>query len=130
MAGSRPHLASDEFLTFIEMRGFSDDWKALGLGDSELEALQFLLMADPLRSSVMQGTGGLRKLRFAPASWNRGKRDSIRICYVHFVEFRTVLLVFAYPKSKKDDLDSSERKLIKDLIVRQEQAFRRRADRR
>lgn len=50
--------------TFIEVPLFSKRWKEIGLGDAELQALQIMLLKDPESGPVMEGTGGIRKVRF------------------------------------------------------------------
>lgn len=57
--------------TFIEVPIFTKRWKEMGLGDDELKALQIMLLKDPEVGVVMEGTGGIRKVRFAVA--NKGK---------------------------------------------------------
>ena len=60
---------------FIIMPEFDKKWKSLGFTDIELKALQEELTANPLLGKIMQGTGGLRKLRFAFE--NRGKMPTL-----------------------------------------------------
>lgn len=50
--------------TFIEVPLFSKRWKEIGLGEEELRALQIMLLKDPESGPVMEGTGGIRKVRF------------------------------------------------------------------
>ena len=50
--------------TFIEVPLFTKRWKEIGLGDDELQALQMFLLKDPESGPVMEGTGGIRKVRF------------------------------------------------------------------
>lgn len=103
-----------DFLTFVELDEFIDDWKKLGLNDDEdLFALQIVIMANPEGSPVIEGTGGLRKLRFAPASWKRGKRGSARVCYAYFKEHALALLVTAYSHKEKANLSAKEKQGIK-----------------
>jgi hypothetical protein len=113
-------------LTFIEMHGFSDDWKSLRLGDEALFALQAAILNAPKGGNVIAGTGGLRKLRFAPPEWKAGKRGAVRVCYVYLEPFGIVLLVVAYGKNRKDDLTGREKRVIRGLIERQTQEFARR----
>ncbi len=40
-------LDPDHLVTFIEMNGFSDDWKKLGLSDEDLWSVQTMIGADP-----------------------------------------------------------------------------------
>ncbi len=116
----------EEMLQFIEMHGFSDDWKDLDLDSDDLLALQVAIMSGPTRPPVVQGTGGLRKIRFAPPRWNVGKSGATRICYVFFEAWGIVLLVIAYPKNEKDSLTVDEKQAIRDLIARQEVEFSKR----
>jgi len=110
-------LTPQDFLTFVELDEFIDDWNGLGLDDEkDLWALQIAIMANPKGAGVIQGTGGLRKLRFAPSDWNVGKRQAIRVCYVYFEEFALVLLAVAYDHNEKDNLSKAEKEGIRKYI--------------
>ena len=50
--------------TFIEVPLFSKRWKEIGLDEDELQTLQIMLLKDPESGPVMEGTGGIRKVRF------------------------------------------------------------------
>lgn len=112
-----------DLLTFIELRPFSDGWQQLGLTDDDLMALEIALMRRPKEFPVVQGTGGLRKMRFAPAKWTKGKRGAVRVGYVYLERYGTVILVIAYAKSEKDDVSPDEKKAIRKLLARVEQDF-------
>ena len=77
--------------TFIEVPLFSKRWKEIGLGEDELQALQILLLKDPESGPVMEGTGGIRKVRF-PLK-DRGKSGSVRACYTDFAEYEVIYLI-------------------------------------
>ena len=74
--------------TFIEVPLFSKRWKEIGLGEDELRALQIMLLKDPVSGPIMEGTGGIRKVRF-PLQ-NRGKSGSVRVCYTDFAEYEVI----------------------------------------
>ena len=74
-------------------------------------------MLSPKGAPVVQGTGGLRKLRFSPARWRQGKRGALRVCYAYFEDLKIVLLALVYPKNEKDDLSAAEREAIRTLLV-------------
>ncbi len=113
-------LKPEELLHFVETRSFTKDWGALGLDDEDdLASLQFAIMRDPTSAPVVRGTGGLRKVRCSPPSWNRGKRGALRVCYVHFADFGIALLVTVYTKATKDNLSDAERSDIKRFIAHQ-----------
>lgn len=113
-------------MRFVELDGFSDEWSELGLNDDDLYALQVAIMANPAASPVIEGTGGLRKLRFAPAKWNVGKSNAARVCYVYFESYSIVLLVAAYSHKEKDNLSASEKAGIKAYIEQSETWLSRR----
>jgi len=113
----------EELLGFLELTPFQEGWNELELDDDDLESLQVLIMLRPKGHPVVPGTGGLRKLRFAPATWRTGKRGAVRVGYVYLEARRVVLLVIAYSKDEKDDLAPAERKAIKALIARVEKEF-------
>src|SRR5688500_11732265 len=73
----RDHTAYDTLpcvrMVLTQTSGFAADWRRLGLGDEDLRALESAVMQRPERGSVMRGSGGLRKVRFAPPSWHTGK---------------------------------------------------------
>jgi hypothetical protein len=75
-------------------------------------------MISPEGAPVVQGTGGLRKLRFAPARWNTGTSGATRVCYAYFGDYGIVLLVYVYDKHQKDTLTDAEKKVIREYIDR------------
>ncbi len=106
-------MPPQELLHFIELDEFQQDWEDLGLDlENDLWDLQNAVMHDPEASPVIQGTGGLRKMRFAPTRWKTGKSGAIRVCYVYFKPQWTVLLVMAYGKNRKDTLTAAEKRGI------------------
>lgn len=100
--------------TFVEVPLFSKRWAEIGLGDDELLTLQILLLKDPQSGPVMEGTGGIRKIRF-PLE-NRGKSGSIRVCYTDFEEFEVTYLITAFAKNEKDNLTQDEKNVLKKLV--------------
>ena len=109
--------------TFIHTNEFLKQWKLLGLDDEDLRRLELQILDDPGACPVIKGTGGLRKLRFAVG--HRGKRGSVRVCYVDYVVFDTVYLITAYAKNRKDDLSQAEKALIKKTLQQLENELRR-----
>ena len=100
--------------TFIEVPLFTKRWKEIGLTDKELTALQLWLLKDPLSGPVMEGTGGIRKVRF-PLE-NRGKSGSVRVCYTDFEEYEVIYLITAFTKDEQDNLTPNEKQILKKLV--------------
>lgn len=97
--------------TFIQTTEFSKQWKNLGFCEEDLRQLELILLQRPDIGPVMEGTGGLRKMRFAYEG--RGKSGSVRVCYVDYVCFETIYLITAFPKNEKENLSKAERNAIK-----------------
>ena len=113
--------------TFIEVPLFSKRWKEIGLGEDELIRLQIILLKDPESGPVMEGTGGIRKVRF-PIS-NKGKRGSVRVCYTDFEEYEVTYLITAFTKNEKDNLTDDEKNVLKKLVKSlKEEASKNRGD--
>ncbi|MCA9160446.1 MAG: hypothetical protein KDA72_19080 [Planctomycetales bacterium] len=81
-----------------------------------LWALEIAIMSNPLGGSVIRGTGGLRKLRFAAEQDYRGKRGADRICYAYYPDHHIVLMVAAFPKNRKANISEDEKKGIKKYL--------------
>ena len=100
--------------SFIELPLFRSKWKDLGLNDADLQRLQIELLSDPKVGAVMQGTGGVRKMRFAFE--DRGKSGSARVIYIDFEVYEKIFLITAYSKDEKDNLSKGERNEIRQMI--------------
>lgn len=96
---------------FIETSFFTTKIQQLAT-DDELKDLQKELIARPEKGVLIQGTGGLRKIRMATG--NQGKSGSLRVIY--FLANRDVIyLIMVYPKGQQDNLSVSEKAVLKKL---------------
>ena len=100
--------------TFIEVPLFTKRWKEIGLSDEDLLALQIMLLKNPESGPVMEGTGGIRKVRFALE--NRGKSSSVRVCYTDFDEYEVTYLITAFTKNEQANLSDEEKNVLKKLV--------------
>ena len=100
--------------TFIEVPLFTKRWKEIGLNDDDLLVLQIMLLKDPASGPVMEGTGGIRKVRF-PIE-NRGKSSSVRVCYTDFEEYEVTYRITAFTKNEQENLSASEKAVLKKLV--------------
>ena len=110
------YLKSGDEMTreFVMLPEFDRRWKEIGLTDKELKTLQEELTVNPAKGNLMQGTGGLRKIRVAFEG--RGKSSSARVCYVDFAVYEKIYLITAYTKNEQDNLSKEERNEVKQLI--------------
>lgn len=108
---------------FVEADQFRDDWATLGCTVEDLYRLQDEITAGPQQHPVIAGTGGLRKMRFAPRSSSKGQSGGVRVCYAFFEVTHTVLLVLAYAKNRQLDLTPAEKLGISKYLRHQEKAY-------
>lgn len=100
--------------TFIEVPLFTKKWKELGLTDEDLRDLQNILLQNPKSGDVIQGTGGLRKIRIPMRG--RGKSGGSRVIYVDIEIKEVIYFINVYTKNEKDDLTEDEKKVFKAVV--------------
>lgn len=84
------------------------------LAEDEHQALIFHLAANPSAGNVIEGTGGIRKLR-----WSRqgsGKSGGLRIIYFFHNERMPLYALTLYGKGEKGNLSKSERNALAKLV--------------
>ena len=101
---------------FIFTKPFLSSWEKMGLDVDDLKQLEEILLENPQKGDVIQGTGGARKLRIQLEG--RGKRGGGRVIYIDVFEKEKLYLLLAYPKNVQDNLTPSQEKLIKDIVDR------------
>lgn len=69
-----------------------------------------LVAVEPLCGDLIQGTGGVRKLRFAVEGG--GNRGGVRIVYYYHNETLPVFLMTVFAKKEKDNLTKAERNML------------------
>lgn len=96
---------------FIISKEFDRKWKELGLNEDELGELEIFLCKNPDVGDVMEGTGGVRKFRWALEG--KGKSGGARIIYLDIVFAEHIYLLTAFSKNEKTNLNKLERNQIK-----------------
>jgi len=76
--------------------------------------LQLSLIQDPKSGDVIQGSGGLRKIRVA--SKGHGKRGGARIIYYHLDAKGQIYLLLVYAKNEYGDLSNEQKKKLKKFV--------------
>lgn len=87
------------------------------LDDERYRQLQIALMLRPEQGPIIQGSGGLRKVRWATSGG--GKRGGLRVIYHWAPHDQAFYMVYVYTKSEQGDLTPAQ---IRQLgrIVREE----------
>ncbi len=84
------------------------------LSDDEYRLFQIELMANPIVGDVIQGTGGLRKVRVA--SKGKGKRGGSRVIYYYFDIHKRFYLLTIYAKNEMSDLTTDQKRQLKQFV--------------
>jgi hypothetical protein len=84
------------------------------LEDDEYRELQEFLIEQPDAGEVLQGTGGLRKLRWS--SETKGKRGGLRVIYYWQISKDHIYFFTLYTKNEMSDLSAKEQKVLKHML--------------
>ena len=101
--------------TFVELPPFERTRKDY-LDDQAYSLLQLELMANPAAGDVMEGTGGLRKLRQSDPRRGKGKRGGLRVIYYWWSGGDQFWFFTVYDKDQADDLSPAQRKVLKQIL--------------
>jgi len=100
---------------FVELPAFAR-YRERYLDDGAFSALQNALMENPQAGDVIQGTGGLRKLRWSDQRRGKGKRGGLRIIYYWWEPGVQCWLFTLYDKNEMADLGGAEKNMLKHLL--------------
>ena len=106
---------------FVELPAFAR-FRADYLDDEGFRGLQTMLLNNPEAGDVIEGTGGLRKLRYGDARRGKGKRSGLRVVYYWWSVGLQFWLFTLYDKDELDDLGAKEKKLIRDMLKTEREA--------
>ena len=84
-------------------------------GDEREEIAAFVSL-NPTAGSVVKGSGGVRKLRWAP--FGVGKSGGIRVLYNNRLRREEIWLLALYAKNERATIPAQESRLIKEAIER------------
>lgn len=107
-------MAEKVFITVVETRPYLGRAKRF-LSEEERFAVVNLVAEDPECGVVMQGTGGVRKVRFAQEG--RGKSGSVRVVYFFHNLGMPLFLLTVFEKKSKSNLTQGEKNALKALTA-------------
>ncbi len=84
------------------------------LTNEEYRLFQIKIIGDPKAGKIIQGSGGIRKIRWSASG--RGKRGGSRILYYWYNEQNLLLMLFIFKKNEKDDLTIDQIKILKSIV--------------
>ena len=96
-------------VTVVETKAFTGRAKGR-LSAAEVDRAIEVIARDPLCGDLIQGAGGIRKIRFAIKG--KGKSGGVRIVYYYYNESMPVFLLTVFAKNEKADLARAERNAL------------------
>lgn len=108
---------------FVELPAFAR-YRADYLDDEGFRSLQEAMMKNPDAGDVIEGTGGLRKLRHSDPRRGKGKRGGLRIIYYWWDGGSQFWLFTLYDKDEMADLSTNEKKALKGMLKAELEARR------
>lgn len=84
------------------------------LSDDDYRLLQEALLRRPAQGDLMEGTGGVRKLRWKEEG--RGKRGGLRLIYYWHPQREIFLMLFLYRKSEQKDLTADQKRILANVV--------------
>lgn len=84
------------------------------LPDDSYQKLQAELVNDSKLGDIIQGSGGIRKIRCSIPGM--GKRGGIRVIYYWIAANDQIYMLYAYQKSKQENLTSDQIKILKNIV--------------
>lgn len=103
---------------FLELPPF-EKYRENYLSDDAYKELQRYLLDNPEAGDVIQGTGGLRKVRFSDPKRGKGKRGGTRVIYYWWGNGNQFWLFTIFNKDEMADLSSDERKILANLLKKE-----------
>ncbi|WP_405236985.1 MULTISPECIES: type II toxin-antitoxin system RelE/ParE family toxin [Lentisalinibacter] len=96
--------------TLVPIGTFEEKARKL-LGKAGFDDLLEFLARRPKAGRIIQGTGGLRKLRFARPG--KGKSGGARVIYYYHDDTKPILLLLIYAKADQDNLTNAQKAQLK-----------------
>ena len=97
---------------FVEAPAFSR-YREDYLDDDGFAELQRSIGANPEVGDLIQGAGGIRKMRWKDPRRGKGKRGGLRVIYYCFLADEEIWLLTLYDKDEASDLTKSEREQLR-----------------
>lgn len=99
-----------ESRVFIELSIFKNKVEALG-GVDLLKAIQVEILKGPSKGDIVQGAGGIRKIRIARAG--SGKSGGYRVFYLDLPEIGQTYLITILDKKDSENISDEEKSLLR-----------------
>lgn len=111
-----PHNSHMTFkaITVQETNTFARQAAAL-LSEEEREEMIDFLAYNPEAGSLIRGTGGIRKVRYAAKG--KGKSGGLRVIYYYHSDLMPLYALMVYAKNEQEELTAEDRKELAAFVI-------------
>ena len=113
-------------VTVIETEAFARRADKL-LNPEERDELVVFLATNPTAGDLIEGTGGVRKVRFA--AQGKGKSGGVRVVHYFVPEDGPLYALLLYAKSEQADMSPGQRKVVAGVVAAVKDALKARSRR-
>ena len=99
---------------FVRLLEFDKQCKRIGLSEDDIYNIEIKLLIEPACGDMIQGTGGIRKIRVAIN--NSGKSGGARVAYVDFASYNKTYFLTVFAKGETDNFNQAEKSELKLLV--------------
>lgn len=103
----------DKVLSIIELPPFKKEAPKI-FKPEELLELKAYIKANPTKGDIIQGTGGIRKLRWSAGG--KGKSGGARVIYFYYILGKRIHLMTCYTKNVQSDISPKVKKQLKAIV--------------
>ena len=91
--------------------------------EDELDGFKHYIASNPKAGALIQGTGGVRKVRWAVGG--KGKSGGARVIYYYHNDKIPLFLLTVYVKSRKETVTAQEKSKLRELARAIVETYRR-----
>jgi hypothetical protein len=102
----------DSVISFVETSKFTSLITDLTT-DDELAAFQQILANTPNKGALLQGCGGVRKVRMAAKG--KGTSGGARVLYLYLPNRNLIYLLYLFTKGEADNISADGKKAVRQL---------------
>ena len=101
---------------FIQATAFKKRIQSFDKSGDLLLVIEGEILRNPKTGDVYPGLGGIRKLRVASITENRGKSGSYRVLYLDLPDRGHTHLLYIYTKNEREDISPEGKKVMRNLV--------------
>ncbi len=101
---------------FVETSWFTRSVPDFFASDQEYADFQDYLSDHPDHGDVIEGSGGIRKIRWSDKKRSKGKRGGCRVLYLQVPSHARLLLIEIYGKNEQENFSAQDLKEFRSLV--------------